>query len=432
MASTGKQMAAAIVKRNSNQGDKSSSIVRAPKAVIKSIPTQKLIPFTNLSKESSGDPSIDVQTNSIDKRLTAIITTVKQTIKVGKEDQKEENKQVVKKRRKKREKVLESASKFISGLASKVPAGMKKPFDAMKKFIGNIVVGSLILYILQQWDKIVESYKKVVKKIQEMWKALEPVISPIWDFLKWFTKFSVNWTARIMGIPDPEKNTIKENLDKIMDKISPLEKVFEGFKKVGEMLGISSPFKNDKENDDSLNGEEPVGGNRKVDNDIDRQVVEDFGGDKEKMIGSLKNQLENLSVMDNIKGVGSEIKKQIRRLEDPNYTPFVSGQSGDDTIKKSSTVSGQSGDDTIKKSPTYKIPFQPNADTYSGPLEMFEGLDFHTSYESRANSTIFMMSRNSPPPQGGGGSSTTVLPIALTDTSEETVSNLYQYALFKG
>ena len=68
MASTGKQMAAAIVKRNSNQGDKSSSIVRAPKAVIKSIPTQKLIPFTNLSKESSGDPSIDVQTNSIDKR----------------------------------------------------------------------------------------------------------------------------------------------------------------------------------------------------------------------------------------------------------------------------------------------------------------------------------------------------------------------------
>ena len=63
---------------------------------------------------------------------------------------------------------------------------------------------------------------------------------------------------------------------------------------------------------------------------------------------------------------------------------------------------------------------------------MFEGLDFHTSYESRANSTIFMMSRNSPPPQGGGGSSTTVLPIALTDTSEETVSNLYQYALYKG
>ena len=413
MASTGKQMAAAIVKRNSNQGDKSSSIVRAPKAVIKSIPTQKLIPFTNLSKESSGDPSIDVQTNSIDKRLTAIITTVKQTIKVGKEDQKEENKQVVKKRRKKREKVLESASKFISGLASKVPAGMKKPFDAMKKFIGNIVVGSLILYILQQWDKIVESYKKVVKKIQEMWKALEPVISPIWDFLKWFTKFSVNWTARIMGIPDPEKNTIKENLDKIMDKISPLEKVFEGFKKVGEMLGI---VKNDKE-DDSLKGKESVGGNMNVDKDIDRQVVEDFGGDKEKMIGSLKNQLENLSVMDKIGGVGSEIKKQIRRLENPNYTPFVSGQSGDDTIKKS---------------PTYKIPFQPNADTYSGPLEMFEGLDFHTSYESRANSTIFMMSRNSPPPQGGGGSSTTVLPIALTDTSEETVSNLYQYALFKG
>jgi len=415
MASTGKQMAAAIVKRNSNQGDKSSSIVRAPKAVIKSIPTQKLIPFTNLSKESSGDPSIDVQTNSIDKRLTAIITTVKQTIKVGKEDQKEENKQVVKKRRKKREKVLESASKFISGLASKVPAGMKKPFDAMKKFIGNIVVGSLILYILQQWDKIVESYKKVVKKIQEMWKALEPVISPIWDFLKWFTKFSVNWTARIMGIPDPEKNTIKENLDKIMDKISPLEKVFEGFKKVGEMLGI---VKNDKE-DDSLKGKESVGGNMNVDKDIDRQVVEDFGGDKEKMIGSLKNQLENLSVRDNIKGVGSEIKKQIRRLEDPNYTP-------------GRFVSGQSGDDTIKKSPTYKIPFQPNADTYSGPLEMFEGLDFHTSYESRANSTIFMMSRNSPPPQGGGGSSTTVLPIALTDTSEETVSNLYQYALFKG
>jgi len=415
MASTGKQMAAAIVKRNSNQGDKSSSIVRAPKAVIKSIPTQKLIPFTNLSKESSGDPSIDVQTNSIDKRLTAIITTVKQTIKVGKEDQKEENKQVVKKRKKKREKVLESASKFISGLASKVPAGMKKPFDAMKKFIGNIVVGSLILYILQQWDKIVESYKKVVKKIQEMWKALEPVISPIWDFLKWFTKFSVNWTARIMGIPDPEKNTIKENLDKIMDKISPLEKVFEGFKKVGEMLGI---VKNDKE-DDSLKGKESVGGNMNVDKDIDRQVVEDFGGDKEKMIGSLKNQLENLSVRDNIKGVGSEIKKQIRRLEDPNYTP-------------GRFVSGQSGDDTIKKSPTYKIPFQPNADTYSGPLEMFEGLDFHTSYESRANSTIFMMSRNSPPPQGGGGSSTTVLPIALTDTSEETVSNLYQYALFKG
>ena len=334
---------------------------------------------------------------------------------VGKEDQKEENKQVVKKRRKKREKVLESASKFISGLASKVPAGMKKPFDAMKKFIGNIVVGSLILYILQQWDKIVESYKKVVKKIQEMWKALEPVISPIWDFLKWFTKFSVNWTARIMGIPDPEKNTIKENLDKIMDKISPLEKVFEGFKKVGEMLGI---VKNDKE-DDSLKGKESVGGNMNVDKDIDRQVVEDFGGDKEKMIGSLKNQLENLSVRDNIKGVGSEIKKQIRRLEDPNYTP-------------GRFVSGQSGDDTIKKSPTYKIPFQPNADTYSGPLEMFEGLDFHTSYESRANSTIFMMSRNSPPPQGGGGSSTTVLPIALTDTSEETVSNLYQYALFKG
>ena len=134
-------------------GDRKDSVITpsAPQA----IPATPLIPSNITPKTSSlstGVLSIDKALDRIDNSLFDLISYTADSSKVQKTSARRMNVERNIQRKRKRESILESSSKFIRGLASKAPKGLRKTFDALKNFITSIAVGSLLLYLLQAWD----------------------------------------------------------------------------------------------------------------------------------------------------------------------------------------------------------------------------------------------------------------------------------------
>ena len=242
---SGKEIATAITKKESQRGPivKSKSQIQASTKVI---PTQKLVPAASLSTESTGVSSIDKVLDSIDSKLASITSTVRNTNKVQEKSARDEAKKVGARKKGMREKILESTAGFMGALSSKVPSGVKKTWMSIKKFLTNVILGSLVLYIVQQWDSIVSWYEKTIEKIKELWIKLKPIVLKLWDFLKGFVRFTVDWTARLMGIKEPDTKPIADNLKEIGKKMEGIGELWKGFTgMIDKLRGIEKSEKPD-------------------------------------------------------------------------------------------------------------------------------------------------------------------------------------------
>ena len=246
---------------------------------------------TGSSGGSTGNAAIDNALNNIDNAILGMLKGEQQSIK-------EANLEDTRTQRRRREGVLESGSKFIRGLASKAPKAMKKTFDAMGKFIKNVVIGSILLYILNQWDSIVEAYKKTVETLKKLWEALEPWVKGTWDFFKKIFRFVLDWSARLLGVKEPDTKSVGQNLKEMGEKLKPVK---EGFDMIMKKIGEFSQW---------------LGGKSKPDKKVD-ESVEDVG--KEETLDQLKEEQANRNPLqkmgDFITGAGAEREEQIHRLE---------------------------------------------------------------------------------------------------------------------
>ena len=237
---------------------------------------------TGSSGGSTGNAAIDNALNNIDNAILGMLKGEQQSIK-------DARLQDTRTQRRRREGVLERGSKFVRGLASKAPAGMKKTFDAMAKFINNVVIGSILLYILNQWDSIVEAYKKTVETLKKLWEALEPWVKGTWDFFKKIFRFVLDWSARLLGVKEPNTKSVGQNLKEMGEKLKPVKEGFDGLmKKIGEFS-------------------QWLGGKSKPDQKVDKSV-EDVG--KEETLDQLKEEQANRNPLqkmgDFITGAGAE------------------------------------------------------------------------------------------------------------------------------
>ena len=412
---------------------------------------------------STGNPVIDNALNNIDNAILGMLKGEQQSIK-------DARLQDTRTQRRRREGVLERGSKFVRGLASKAPAGMKKTFDAMGKFINNVVIGSILLYILNQWDSIVEAYKKTVETLKKLWEALEPWVKGTWDFFKSIFRFVLDWSARLLGVKEPDTKSVGQNLKEMGEKLKPVK---EGFDMIMKKIGEFSQW---------------LGGKSKPDQKVDKSV-EDVG--KEETLDQLKEEQANRNPLqkigDFVTGAGAEREEQIHRLEtgeEKRYGFF--GEKDKDKDKGKADGNGSTsaqktgrGRGTRRRGTRRRItsrgkrgvPLGTGGDSSSSSVDNFgllpgetveqfrkkvrsnsvegvdllgtgtiskkqaaklsQGLDTHASYEKGGGTTNVIMAKQEAPSSGGGGGGVKILPVPIVNSAKDVTKDIYKYELSK-
>ena len=388
---------------------------------------------TGSSGGSTGNAAIDNALNNIDNAILGMLKGEQQSIK-------EANLEDTRTQRRRREGVLESGSKFIRGLASKAPKAMKKTFDAMGKFIKNVVIGSILLYILNQWDSIVEAFKKTVETLKELWKNLKPWVKGAWDFFKGIWKVVSDWGGKLFGSKDGEQeskmDSVKNDLEGVKEKLKPVDEGFEGLKKKAGELKDAIGIKGDKPKTD-LPEDTPPGSKdvkpkssttspssppRESSDTIDPLVVLEmnkslvpFG-----MYDLVRNEvMSNPSSYDTkaeieaaLSGFGIDPSKVI-------YPPSSNLQSS--RPDNSGSLKNNSSKQLADATPIIKKP----ADKLS------QGLDTHASYEKAGEPNNIILAKNNPPQSGGGEGQVKILPVPIVNNAKDVAKNIYNYELSK-
>ena len=396
---------------------------------------------TGSSGGSTGNAAIDNALNNIDNAILGMLKGEQQSIK-------DARLQDTRTQRRRREGVLESGSKFIRGLASKAPKAMKKTFDAMGKFIKNVVIGSILLYILNQWDSIVEAYKKTVETLKKLWEALEPWVKGTWDFFKSIFRFVLDWSARLLGVKEPDTKSVGQNLKEMGEKLKPVK---EGFDMIMKKIGEFSQW---------------LGGKSKPDKKVD-ESVEDVG--KEETLDQLKEEQANRNPLqkigDFVTGAGAEREEQIHRLEtgeEKRYGFF--GEKDKDkgkgkfdgngsTSAKKGVPLGTGGDPSSSSSDNFGLLPGETAEQFKEKVrsnsvegvdlfgtgsiskkqadKLSQVLDTHASYEKGGATTNIIMAKQEAPSSGGGEGKVEIIPVPVVNSAKDVTKDIYKYELSK-
>ena len=437
-AKSGKKIAQNITKRRESRDVAAAAGGAAVggAVVAQSRPSTDLIPPSSTGsseKKSTGNPVIDKALNNIDSAILSMVKGEKKSIKEGNLEDK-------KTQRRRREGVLESGSKIISGLASKAPKAMKKTFGSIAKFIKSIVVGSLILSILKNWDSIVEAFKKTVETLKELWKNLKPWVKGAWDFFKGIWKVVSDWGGKLFGSKDGEQESkmesVKNDLEGFKEKLKPVEEGFEGLKKKAGEIKDAIGMKGDKPKTD-LPEDTPPGSKdvkpkssttspssppRESSDTIDPLVVLEMN---KSLVPFGMYDLVRNEVMSNPSSYDTKAKIEAALSGfgiDPSkviYPPSSNLQSS--RPDNSGSLKNNSSKQLADATPIIKKP----ADKLS------QGLDTHASYEKAGEPNNIILAKNNPPQSGGGEGQVKILPVPIGNNAKDVAKDLYNYELSK-
>ena len=253
---SGKEVASAITKRDPEE--KKDAIIKSRTITISKEKLLNVAPPAeepDTKKTSSGGPLVKVLDN-INETFGGMIKATKDESKLAKTQQKDAARRDDKDKKKTREGVLEKIGKTGATMVGKATAPVKGMWETLKTFFGNILIGSILTMILENWNKIVEQIEKAVEKIKEVWKMLEPILTPIWDVGKWFFVEGVKLTAQLMGVENADTSPVTDNLNKIMAKIPFVGGLFENFLGVKKELDGKGSKGDTGEKDATMDSEE--------------------------------------------------------------------------------------------------------------------------------------------------------------------------------
>ena len=144
----------------------------------KSLESQSKAP----AQKSSGVESIDSALDKIDNTLAGIIATVEDRSNLQRRSIRNKNIRDERARKNEREDKLESKKPHKFGM--KIPRLFKSAFNAIQNFFSNILIGGLLILILGNMDKIIETFKKVYTKMKDLVTQLGDFLQPIWRAIK--------------------------------------------------------------------------------------------------------------------------------------------------------------------------------------------------------------------------------------------------------
>lgn len=245
---SGEKMASAIVKK---QPKEPTAETKQPTAIVKKVSVTKLLdlklPDTDTKAQvakKTGDSEfseVDNVMDRIDEILSDIRNTVTETNTFKKKELSKDQREKKKKQKEEREETLErKPRKFGLGKPKiKVP---NIPFlDAMSRYFGSILIGSLVMFLINKYEEIVKFVTDTFDKIKEFFKSLEPIFTPIWNGLKWIVGEGTKFVAKMIGIPEADVNPIEKNLLEIMKQIPIIGNLFKGIEDLVKELKGEKP-----------------------------------------------------------------------------------------------------------------------------------------------------------------------------------------------
>ena len=140
--------------------------------------------------------------------------------------------QADKEKKGKREGLLEKKKKTGNNILKSAAAGAQGWWDKLQKFLLMTLLGSLVIAIKENWEKIKEKIDKVVNFVKDLWKFMEPVLTPLFDGLKWVVDQWSQMGEQLLG-----KGKDKEKIGKETDQLS---KDLDKLKSAGD--GVTGKF----------------------------------------------------------------------------------------------------------------------------------------------------------------------------------------------
>ena len=186
---SGAKMGAAIVKRDPNQGavEKKQTDIKVKTKVVSVASLLNTKSLESASKEpsqkSSGVDSIDSALDGIDNTLAGIIATVEDRSNLQRNAIRKKNIRNARAKKSAREDQLESKKPHKFGL--KIPKVFKSSFGTIKDFFSNIIIGGLLIFLLNNMVKVMDTLKNVYETMKNVITKIGDFLKPVWRAIKW-------------------------------------------------------------------------------------------------------------------------------------------------------------------------------------------------------------------------------------------------------
>ena len=217
----GAEMAKNIV--NKKEKDNSSAIVvREKSTALVAAPGGDLVKQDQdspIQKPKSGSFPLD----RIDSALLDIINTLKSRRKLMLAQSRRDRVQSDKIKKGKREGLLEKMKAGGKKMLGNVKAAATGWWEKLQRFLLMTMLGALVLAIKNNWEAIKAQIDKIVKFVQDLWKFMEPVITPLIEGLKWVVKQWSEMGSELMGL-SRDKPKVEKETDQLSKDLKALEK----------------------------------------------------------------------------------------------------------------------------------------------------------------------------------------------------------------
>ena len=216
----------------------------------------------------------------IDSALLDIMNTLKSRRKLMLNKSRQNRVQADKEKKAKREGIMERVKETGKKMVKNVASAASNWWEKLQRFLLMTLLGSLVTAIMDNWKSIKEKIDKVVKFVQDLWKFMEPVITPLIEGLKWVVKQWSEMGSELMGLsrdkPKVEKET--DQLSKDLKALEKTKKDVDGKFKEAEqgVRDLESKKFDDLANESGLNDEVSPDGKEQA--EISKEDVEDEVG----------------------------------------------------------------------------------------------------------------------------------------------------------
>ena len=488
----GKKIAEKMMEAKKEKDDSSSITVRKKSTIL----SGPLLGGDGGGQDSSTQQSSGGKSKSpldrIDSALKDIMKTLKKRRKLMLNKSRKMRVQDDKEKKGKREGLLEKMKTTGKNMAKSAVDGAKGWWERLQKFLLMTFLGALVVAIKENWEKIKEKIDKVVNVVKDIWKFMEPVITPLIEGLKWVVAQWTEMGSELMKSSKDNKEIGKET-DKLAEDLNKLKSAGEGVEKE---FGKAVDGVKDYERKEFADIAKEGGLDTNVSPDDDKESSEDGKGEGkviEKIDGSdIKTKLDDFkSNLEEVKS--AEIKVDPEKLKQYEEGAVPVPETGPAIVHKGEVIipapivkkiggpmnvvnlmemgelpglgGGGGGTNAITDKATNKslgkrgkdignllaLPFRDRT-TEVDPRSKFASLSEHlppvmvekmektlttikeqTDYEDPSGSTIIIRVPTSTPQSGGGGGGKTIaVPVGPTpkDTLNRYVNAVIQKALF--
>ena len=281
--------------------------------------------------------------DGLNARLDDLLDNIRTMNEIEEQQAEVKRQKEEKKKRKAKEKKLESFKKFIF-------APIKKAFQPVQNFLQKFFDAVIKVVFAKAFIKLIDWFSdpenrskidSIFRFVKDFWPAIAA------GFLL------VGGALGLLGL---------KILGPIALAVGALVALTAGLAALAKALGFGPGEQEEK---------------------TEKALKDDFDGDKQKMIESLKEQKENLNLFEKMQGKGAEIDEQIYRLETGKTKSYTFGGDTPDTVDKD--VTPPSADKNVtpskdKASASGKTPFERATDA---GYEVIAANDGYILYENK-------------------------------------------------